>query len=154
VDESTRECTVRWLVPAPPNAGCKYTEHTATARRIDEVFRFFARAEDEVYDPWGVVSAVCLDDPSGYCLYVGSAGDRWSLYYLRMPYVGDGETSARCVGDLTAQGTTEVIEEMAFEVANSRFVHRAAGEQAVREWWWSKSLCGDIHWHWEESPKP
>src|SRR5947209_5426702 len=110
-----RECQVRWLVPAPPRSGREYIEHTATARSVEDVFDLIARAEAEVYARWGVVSSVCLDDPSGDCLYVGSAGDRWSLYYLRMPDVGDGEFAARCVGDPAAAGTTEVIEEMGSE---------------------------------------
>ena len=64
-----------------------------------------------------------------------------------MPEVGDGELFARPVGDPVAAGTTEVIEEMGSEVANSHFVPRAAGEQAVREWWRSKSLWSGIEWH-------
>src|SRR5687767_9964109 len=140
MEETRQGCAVRWLAPAPPDAGREYIAHTATARSVEVVFALIERAEREVYDRWGVVSAVCLDDPSGECLYVGSAGARWSLYYLRMPDVGDGESFARPVGDPSAEGTTEVIEEMGSEVANSHFVPRAAGEQAVREWWRSKSL--------------
>lgn len=97
------------------------------------------------------MSAVCLDDPSGECLYVGSAGERWSLYYLCMPEVGDGELFARPLGDPHAEGTTEVIEEMGEQVPNAHFVLRAAGEQAVREWWRSKSLWDGIQWWWETS---
>ena len=90
VDESRRECAVRWQVPAPPNSGREYTGYTSTAHSVEEIFALITRAEQEVFARCGVVSAVCLDDPSGECLYVGSAGDRWSLYYLRMPDVGDG----------------------------------------------------------------
>ncbi len=103
------------------------------------------RAEREGYARCGVVSAVCLDDPSGECLYVGSAGDRWSLYYLRMPEAGS-ESFARSVGNPLASGTTEVIEEMRESVANTYFVPRVAGEAAVREWWRSKSLWPGIVW--------
>lgn len=147
MDEPTRECAVRWQTPAPPDSGREYIEHTSTVRSVEEVFALIERVEREVFARWGVVSAVCLDDPSGECLYVGSAGDRWSLYYLRMPEVGDGELFARPVGDPGAEGTTEVIEEMGDEVANSHFVPRRFGEDAVREWWRSKSLWQGIEWH-------
>jgi hypothetical protein len=136
-------------VPAPPDSGREYIEHTATVHSVEEVFALIDQAEQEVFARWGVVSAICLDAPSGECLYVGSAGERWSLYYLRMPDVGDGELFARPVGDPRAEGTTEVIEEMGEETANSQFVSRAAGEQAVREWWRSKSLWGGIEWRLE-----
>src|SRR5688572_30629438 len=101
-----RKSDIRWLVPAPANAGCEYLDRTATARTVEEVFAIIERAEREVYARWGIVSAVCLDDSAGECLYVGSAGDRWSLYYLRMPDVGEGEAFARSVGDPHAPGTT------------------------------------------------
>src|SRR5262249_10811875 len=125
-----RKCVVRWQVPAPPDAGREYLERTATARTVEEVLALIHRAEREVYARCGIVSTVCLDDPSGECLYVGSAGDRWSLYYLRMPDAG-GESFARSVGDPLSRGTTEVIEEMGERIANSHFVPRAAG-QATR----------------------
>ena len=64
-----------------------------------------------------------------------------------MPEVGDGELLARPVGDPAAEGTTEVIEEMADPVAKVHFVPRSAGEEAVREWWRSKSLWPGIEWH-------
>jgi hypothetical protein len=151
VGEPRRECAVRWQVPAPPGSGREYTERTATARSVEEVFALIEQAEREVFARRGVVSAVCLDDPSGECLYVGAAGDRWSLYYLRMPEVGGGELFARPVGDPGAEGTTEVIEEMAEPIANAHFVPRAAGEQAVREWWQSRLLWGGIEWRFEGS---
>jgi hypothetical protein len=149
--EPARECVVRWQVPAPPGSGREYNAHTATVHSVEEVFAVIERAERAVFSRWGIVSAVCLDDPSGECLYVGAAGERWSLYYLRMPEVGDGELFARPVGDPAAGGTTEVIEEMGSEVANRHFVVRAAGEQAVREWWRSKSLWVGIQWHRESA---
>jgi hypothetical protein len=149
--EPTRECAVRWQVLAPPDSGREYIAHTATAHSVKEVFALIERAEQEVFARCGVVSAVCLDDPSGECLYVGSAGDRWSLYYLRMPDVGDGELFARPIGDPGAEGATEVIEEMGEQIANSHFVPRAAGEQAVREWWRSKALWDGVEWRWESS---
>jgi Immunity protein Imm1 len=151
VGEPTRVCAVRWQVPAPAGADREYIEHTATARSVEEVFACIERAEQQVFARYGLVSAVCLDDPSGECLYVGAAGDRWSLYYLRMPEVGDGELFARPVGDPAAVGITEVIEEMGEDVSNSHFVPRAVAEEAVREWWRSKSLWDGVEWHYESS---
>ena len=145
-----RKCVVRWQAPAPPDAGREYLEYTATARSAEEVFAVIAQAEREVFDRWGVVSAVCLDDPSGECLYAGAAGDRWSLYYLRMPDAGV-ELFARSVADPAATGTTEVIEEMGSSVANSHFVPRALAQDAVREWLRSKSLWAGIEWHSESA---
>lgn len=141
-----RTCAVRWQTPAPPNADRDYDTHTAVVGSVDEVFVLIEQAEREVFRVSGTVSAVCLDDPSGECLYVGSAGVRWSLYYLRMPHVGDGELFARSVGDPAAEGTTEVIEEMGEAIPNSHFVSREAGEQAVREWWRTKSLWTGVRW--------
>jgi hypothetical protein len=117
VSKAKPKCVLRWLIPNPPDADSEYDERSVTARTVEEVFTAIETAEREVFGPFGIVSAVCLDDSSDECLYVGAARERWSLYYLRMPEMG--EAFARCVGDPNAPGTTEIIEECGEPIDNN-----------------------------------
>jgi hypothetical protein len=133
-------------MPARDN-GCVYsTHHTARADSLEELFQLLQRVESEAWRNWVINTSVCLDNPSGECLYVGLAGDRWTFFFLRMPEVGDGELFIRSVGDPSAEGSTQVIVEMKEDVPNSSFVPREVGMRVVREWWDSKTLSNSIGW--------
>jgi hypothetical protein len=120
-----------------------YDVHRVVAHTVEDVFAVIAEAERKVYARKGIVTAVCLTNSDGDNLYVGGAGERWSLYFMGK----DGDVFARPLGDPAAEGTTPVIEEMVEDIENIHFVPRDVGERVVREWWRSNTLWTGVRWH-------